>query len=509
MYRKRLLIPVVSVSFVLLLALGLLLNIVPQETASGEISAGAGHELLESLNAALVEVAATSRASVVNISTTVTVQRGSKRGSQPGDDLWDLWEEFFGRPRRNQPRRQQPEKGPGPRGSGFIVKTDGYILTNNHVIAGADKIRVILDDKREFDAELVGTDRETEVAVIKVDAKNLPAMKLGDSDKLQVGEMVLAIGNPFGLSHTVTNGIVSGTSRSNVLDEVTYQDFIQTDAPINPGNSGGPLVNIRGEVIGINTAIALATTASGMPIRGNVGVGFAIPINMALNVMDQLIEKGKVVRGYLGIQMQLGSISSDMAERYGLDEPAGSLILEVHSDTPAEDAGLKKGDLIIEFNGEIIEDNSHLQKLVAAIAPGETVEVKVIRNRKEKEFKVKLGERPDFTTIGPGGRRETPDSQEEWLGITVQELTEALAQRLGYEDQEGILISSVDPEGSAAEAHDPPKQGDLIQEIELQEIKSMKDYKKAKKEVEDEGKDSVMIRLWRPGRGSWYTVIKK
>ncbi len=513
MYKKWLLIPGVSVSFVLLLTLGLFLGVFPQGKASGETSSSS--EVLESLNAAFIEMAKIARPSVVNITVTMAPRSGSGRGSRP-ESPWDFWEEFFGRPapERQQPeRRRQPERRQSARGSGFIVREDGYILTNHHVVKNADKIKVILDDKREFNAELVGTDKETEVAVIKIDAKDLPAAALGDSDSLQVGELVMAIGNPFALSHTITNGIVSATGRSGVLDTVTYQDFIQTDAAINPGNSGGPLVNIKGEVIGINTAIALASTASGMPIRGNVGVGFAIPINMARDVMEQLIDTGKVVRGWLGIKFQ--PVTIDIAEKYGLDKPRGSLIDSVAADGPAEKAGLKSGDLIIEFNDESISDGEHLKKLVAAAGPDEKVKVKVIRQGKEKSFDVKLIERTDevLTEFGvergtPGSREEAEGEEEEkWMGITVQELTDELAQRFGHEGQEGVLISSIDPEGPAAELDDPPRSGDLIQEIEFQEIKNMGDYRKAIKSVTDSR--SVMIKLLRPRRGPWYIVIKK
>jgi len=498
MFKKWLLIPVLPTSFVLLLTLGLFLGVFSQDTASGESSSVAGSEVLESLNAAFIEVARMARPSVVNISTTVTPRRSSRRRSQAPEGPGDFWEEFFGRPAPEGPRRQSA------RGSGFIVKADGYILTNNHVVEGADKIKVILADKREFNAKLIGTDRETEVAVIKIDAEDLPAAMLGDSDVLQVGELVMAIGNPFALSHTVTNGIVSATGRSGVLETVTYQDFIQTDAAINPGNSGGPLVNIRGEVIGINTAIALASTASGVPIRGNVGIGFAVPINMARDIMIQLIEKGEVVRGYLGINFQPGLINQDMAEKYGLDEPAGSLIAKV-LDGPSKDAGLKQGDLIIEFNGETVEDNAHLLKLVAAARPGEIAKIKVIRNRKKKRFEVELGERPKDPTLFR--RSVVPEEQAEWRGIAVQELTDELAKRHGYEGQQGVLISSIDPESPVAEVDDPPQNGDLINEIEFEEIKNMDDYKQAIEKIKDD--EGAMIRLTRSGRIPWYILVKK
>ncbi len=499
MYKKRLLIPAVFVSFVLLLTLVSLLNIGYHGIASGEIGSDAELRGLESLSAAFIRVSKDVKPSVVNISTTQIVRK-SKRGSRSQRDYWDPFREFFGdeffkrfEEQQNRPRRSL--------GSGVIVSEDGYILTNNHVIADADEIKVTLEDKREFDAKLIGTDKDSEVAVIKIDAKNLPAATLGNSDKLQVGEWVLAIGNPLRLSHTVTAGIISATGRSYV-GLANYEDFIQTDAAINPGNSGGPLVNIKGEVIGINTAIA---TAAGIP--GNIGIGFTIPINMAHDVMDQLIKTGRVVRGWLGIQLQ--EVNIDLAEKYGLMEPRGVLISESHG--PAKKAGLETGDLIIEFNGESVENGSHLKMMVAAIKPGETVEVKAIRGGKEKKSKVKLGERTTEAMAELGGSGMIPDEEEEgreWMGMTVQELTDELAQRLGYEDQNGVLISDVDSNGPAALIDNPPKSGDLIQEIELKEIKNMKDFTRAIKNLDDPKK--VMIRLRRAATGmSWYVVVKE
>jgi len=500
LHKKWLLIPIVSVSFILMLTLGILLNIVPQGAASGETNSGVNLSGVEALNTAFVEVSKTVKPSVVNISTTSVVKR--QRDPVFWEKFQDLFRDDF--PKFFQERQSQTRKSLG---SGVIVKEDGYILTNYHVVQDADDIKVTLTDKREFDAKLMGADKYTELAVIKIDEKDLPSAKLGDSDKLQVGEWVLAIGNPFRLSHTVTAGIISATGRSDVLDPevVTYQDFIQTDASINPGNSGGPLVNVKGEVVGINTAIALAATAEGVPVQGNVGIGFAVPINMALDVMDQLIEKGKVVRGWLGIQFQ--EVSGDIAEKYGIKEPGGALI--VSAGGPAKKAGLKPGDLIVEFDDKTVEDGSHLKKLVAAVKPGETIKIKVIRDGKNKEFKVKLAERTDEAMAELGGRGEIipGEEKEEWLGVTVQGLTEELAQRLGYEGLQGVLISDVDADGPAAKVDNAPRRGDLIQEIEGQEIKNMDDYRRAAKEVKDE--ESVMIRLRRARGGTWYVVIKK
>jgi len=498
MYKKWLLIPVASVSFVLLLTLGLLLNLGIHGTASGEASPSGELRGLESLGAAFVRVAKEVTPSVVNVNTTSIIKR---RRAEPRLEPFfrdffgeDFFRDFFWSP-QSQRRTSL--------GSGVIVDKDGYILTNNHVVTGegeahVDEIKVILSDKREFDAELIGRDPDTDVAVIKIDAKDLPTAKLGNSEQLQVGEWVLAIGRPLGLSQTVTAGIVSATGRSDVLDTITYQDFIQTDASINRGNSGGPLVNIKGEVVGLNTAIATA----GAP--GNIGIGFSIPINMAREVMDQLIKKGRVVRGWLGIQLQ--EVDRDIAEKYGLEEPTGVLIAAIIDD-PAKEAGLESGDLIVEFDGETVRDGAHLKNLVAAAGPDKTVKVKVIRrNGKEKEFKIKLAERTE-EVVARLGQGRVPSEEEEWMGITVQELTDELAQRLGYEDQSGVLISDIDPEGPAARAENPPERGDLIQEIEHREIKNMDDYRQAIKETKDQ--ESVMVRLRRTTGWTWYTVLKR
>jgi len=512
MYNRRwLLIPVASFSFILLLTLGLFLSIGSHGTASSDTSSSTEIRGLEALNAAFIEVAKTVKPSVVNVSTTSVIKRPSRTGSRPGQEpFWDSgpFRDFFGDDFFRYFFREPESQRRTSLGSGVIVDKDGYILTNNHVLVGAGErvradiekmeIKVTLNDKREFDAKVVGRDPDTDVAVIRIDAKDLPAVKLGDSDELQVGEWVLAIGRPLGLSHTVTAGIVSATGRSNVLDTVTYQDFIQTDASINQGNSGGPLVNIRGEVIGINTAIA---TAAGIP--GNIGIGFSIPVNMARGVMKQLIEKGKVVRGWLGIWLQ--EVDKDIAEKYGLEEPGGVLVIQASG--PAKEAGLEQGDLIMEFDGEAVRDGSHMKNMVAAAGPDKTVKIKVIRDGKKKEFKVKLAERTSEAVAKMSPEEVTPREEEEWMGMTVQELTDELAQRLGYEDQRGVLVSGVDPDGPAAKAESPPRPGDLIQEIERQEIKNMDDYRQAVEKVKD--RKSVLIRLQRGRGGPWYVVIKR
>jgi len=452
-------------------------------------------QILQDLNNAYIELAKIAIPPVVKIKSETLAKRSDsgQRRRSPSFDPFDPFGDMF----------RFFDEAPNPRptrgwGSGVIVDKEGHILTNNHVVAGADKIKVTLDDKREFDAKLIGTDPDTDVAVIKVDRDDLPVARLGNSDNIQAGEMVIAIGSPFELTRTVTNGIVSATGRSGV-GILTYEDFIQTNAAINPGNSGGPLVNIKGEVIGINTAIA-----TGGMSGGNVGVGFAVPINTAKNVMQQLLSGKKVVRGWLGVALQ--PVDSDIAEKYGLKEKKGTLVLSVSG--PAKDAGLKAGDLIIEYNGEAVSDNAHLSKMVAASKPDEKVKIKVIRDKKEKEITVKLSQRTDEVVTNMRSGDYSPfEDKDQWLGMAVQELTEAIAQRLGYEGQEGVVITEVDPEGPAAQVEDPPTRGDLIQEIEGTTIKNMDDYREAIDKVKEEPR--IMLRLKRASTGaSWYIVLK-
>jgi serine protease Do len=316
-------------------------------------------------------------------------------------------------------------------GSGVIVSKDGYILTNNHVIEGADEITVVYGEGDRYDAKVVGTDPRTDLAVIKIEGKEFPAAKLGDSDKIEVGEWVLAVGNPFELQNTVTAGIISARGRSNVgLAE--YEDFVQTDAAINPGNSGGPLVNLNGEVVGINTAIATQT-------GGNMGIGFAIPINMAKKVMAELIKTGKVTRGWLGVYIQ--PVTPELKNQFKLKSTDGAIVADVNGGGPAEKAGLKRGDVIVEYQGEKIEDTNHLRNLVAATEVGATADVKVIRDGREKTVKVKIGELPEKEgAIG----RQFGEGPERDVGFSVGNLTPSVRKQLGLPDnQEGVVVRDV------------------------------------------------------------------
>ena len=390
----------------------------------------------------------------------------------------EFFERFFGQPspRRNRPRREQEtekRKVPAGQGSGFIISSDGYILTNRHVVAEADTVTVKFDEALNIEpkeAKVVGVDEESDVAVIKVDAKDLPTVKLGDSDKLEVGEWVIAIGNPFGLSHTVTAGIVSAKGRSG-LGLANYENFIQTDAAINLGNSGGPLLNLDGKVIGINSAIF---SRSG----GNMGIGFAIPVNMAKYICDQIIEKGSVTRGYLGVS--ISDLTPEMAESFGVKGQKGVLVEEATKDGPAEKAGMKHGDIIIEVNGKTIDSANHLQQDIAKIAPDTKVKVTVLRDSEKKEFEVKLTSRPsDLAGAGEYDEDETAAK----LGFSVENLTGELARRYGYAaESSGIVVTEVEQYSQLARGG--IREGALIKEVNGDKVENTKQFWKTLKEAE-------------------------
>jgi len=343
---------------------------------------------LSGLGEGFVEVAKATKPAVVNISTTRVIRLREAPFSPFFND--PFFRRFFGEDffRGFRIPREQREQSLG---SGVIVSHDGFIITNNHVVERASEIRILLADKREFKGRVVATDPRTDVAVVKIAGDNLPTIPWGDSDQLQVGEWVLAIGNPFGLNQTVTAGIISATGRANV-GIADYEDFIQTDAAINPGNSGGALVNVRGELIGINTAIF---SRSG----GYMGIGFAIPSNMAREVMEALIKKGKVTRGWLGVQIQ--SVTPELAKKFGLKEAQGVLVAAVSEKSPAQSAGMKRGDIILEFGGKRMEDPEHLRREVAHTEPGKQIPVKIWRNGKESVLNVVIQELPKEVMMRP------------------------------------------------------------------------------------------------------------
>ena len=439
---------------------------------------------LRDLSDAFVEIAANVNPTVVTVFTE-KIYRVRDVYSPFGfynDPFEEFWNEFFfGTPRRQRPQPREREYRQQGLGSGVIVSKDGYILTNNHVVRDADSIYVRTIDDETYPAKVVGTDAKTDIAVLKIKAKNLKPIKLGDSDKLRVGEIVLAIGSPLNpnLDHTVTQGIVSAKGRSNV-GLADYEDFIQTDAAINPGNSGGALVNLDGELIGINTAIA---TQSG----GFQGIGFAVPINMAKNVMEQLIKRGKVVRGWLGVTIQ--DINQTMSKALGLKSREGALVGDVVKDSPADKAGLKPGDVIIAVDGKKIKNSTQLRNQIAGTEPGTKVKLTILRDKKEKTIKVKLGELPQEGKPGMIGK-ET----QELLGFTVQNMSRELAEKYNLDKSEkGVVITRIDRRSAAFRAG--LREGDLIKSVNRQRVKSVKDFNKVVKDLKKG--DTVLLYVQR------------
>ena len=370
-----------------------------------------------------------------------------------------------GRGNTQRPGVQQPQtyRQVG-QGSGFIVSKDGYILTNTHVVGDMDKITVTLADGREFSAKRIGADPKTEVALIKIEADDLPYLKTGDVDKLETGDWVIAIGNPFGLNKTLTVGVVSAKGRTNI-GITDYEDFIQTDAAINPGNSGGPLLNIDGEVIGINTAIY---SQSG----GYMGIGFAVPIDMALRIKDQLVANGYVKRGYMGVYLNPGEVTKEMATSFGYDQAGGVLIADVMENGPAEKAGIKRGDILIELESKKIKDNQSFRNDVARIMPNKDVKLALVRNGKRKKVTVRIGLMP-----GDDVSEETQVKLLDKIGFRLQELDAEIAAHLNYKDNQGLVVTDVQ---SGSEAQEKGlRVGMLILEVNRKEVTSLDDFYKA------------------------------
>lgn len=420
--------------------------------------------------------------SVVNVSTT-QVRKAAADVPSPfdGDDpMSQFWQRFFG---GRIPRGSQRQMGLG---SGFIIDRNGTILTNYHVVDGAQKISVTLSDGKSYDAKVLGKDQKTDIAVIKIDAgQDLPAVTLGDSDRLDVGEWVMAIGNPFGLDHTVTSGIVSAKGRQ--IGAGPYDNFIQTDASINPGNSGGPLINLRGEVVGITTAIY---SQSG----GNIGIGFAIPTNSIKEVLPQLKDKGRVVRGYLGTTVQ--KITPEIADSLGVKQQRGALVADVVRGSPAERAGIKTGDIITEFNSKEVKDSTELPGLVARVAPGTGTSVKVLRDGKEMTLAITVGEMKETEVAASGQQGE--------LGLAVQPVTPEVAQSLGLDRAEGLVITEVKPGSAADDAG--LREGDLITQINRRPVKNLADYNR---EMAQSKKGQSVLLLVRRGDASVFLALKR
>ncbi len=423
-----------------------------------------GLQALRSQSQAFVQISKQVLPSVVTIVSERTVEVTGNPGNMRffGDDFFDR---FFQSPGGGGQQRI-PQTGSG---SGVVVSKDGYILTNNHVVANADKIHVTLQDGRQFEGELVGRDPKSDVAVIRVKANDLVPAGLGDSDELQVGEWVLAVGNPFQLSSTVTAGIVSATGRSNI-GLADYEDFIQTDAAINPGNSGGALVDLDGKVVGINTAIATRT-------GGYQGIGFAIPMNMARKVMDSLISTGKVVRGWLGVNIQ--NLNENTAEAFGLERARGALVGQAVPGGPAEKAGLRQGDVIVTFDGKEVKDVEDLQLKVVDESPGTKVDLGIIRDRKSMTIPVKLGELEDKGPAGSKGSGSNAEPQRSHdLGLNLDDLTPSARRQLDLPAEvDGVLVTDVDPTGIAGQAG--LQRGDVIMKIGSAEVRNVRSFEQA------------------------------
>jgi serine protease Do len=400
--------------------------------------------------------------SVVNLYSTKTVKTSRNRNIpqfHDNQEIPDFLKKFFELPPESGP---EPDQKAQSLGSGVIISADGYIVTNNHVVEGAEEIKVRCTNYEEYDGTIVGRDPKTDVALIKITPRNgLTFIKFGDSDKIRVGEWVVAIGNPFGFENTVTVGIVSGKGRS--FGSGPYENFIQTDASINMGNSGGPLFDLNGSLIGINSVIF---SRSG----GNIGLGFAIPVNMVKHVVNQLKEHGAVTRGWLGVMIQ--HVTADLAEKFGLARPVGALVGEVMENSPAEKAGIKQGDVIIDFMGKEITNMTTLPSIVAQTEVGTKAELTVIRQGEQKKIEITVGKLDEELVSGPGSAGESINPE---LGLTVQELTPELAKTLEIEEQKGLIIADVANGSPAAEAG--IKRGEIILEINQKPVASIKEFR--------------------------------
>lgn len=435
-------------------------------------------------NESFSQLAEKLKPAVVNISTTMVVKgRPSFRGQQSPfgqqDPFREFWEKFFG---GEMPREFETRS----LGSGVIINKEGYIVTNNHVVENAKEIIVTLHNEKDYRAEVIGRDKKTDLALIKIEAEDdLPVAPLGDSDKLRVGEWVMAIGNPFGLAETVTVGIVSAKGR--VIGAGPYDDFIQTDASINPGNSGGPLFNFWGEVVGVNTAI----------IATGQGIGFAIPINIAKEVLPQLKEKGRVIRGWFGVAIQ--RVTSELAKSFGLEERKGALVSQVFEGTPAEKAGIKRGDIILEFDEKEIENFGDLPRIVASTPVGKAVTVKIFRDGEIISLQATVGEMEEKAEIAkaPSPRKS--------LGLTVQDITPEIARALGLEERLGVVVTRVEPGSPAAKAG--IRRGDVILEVNRKPIEGMEDFAQTVEAAADQ--ESILFLIRREGSNLFIAVAPK
>ncbi len=451
-----------------------------------------GYKAAKDLSSAFASAAERAMPAVVSIKVektinTARVYQGDQQLSIPFDN--DLLRQFFGgqMPQMQTPRKYK-EQG---QGSGFIISKDGYILTNNHVVGDVDKITVELQDGRKFtNAKVIGSDPGTEVALIKIDGDDFPVLPMGDSDKNKIGDWVIAIGNPFGLSETVTVGVISALGR-NKVGIANYENFIQTDAAINPGNSGGPLINLDGQAIGINTAIF---SESG----GYMGIGFAIPIDIARNIEKQLKENGKVIRGYLGVACQ--DVTPEMAEILGLKNSSGIIVATVEKDSPADKGGLMNQDVILELNGNKVESYDTFRNDIANLKPDSKVKLTISREGKTQNIMVTLTERT-IDGVAKAFNKEQPKSKAA-LGIDVQNVTNDIARQLGYKLGEGVVVTSVYPDGPASEAG--IETGDLILSVNRQNVNSVDEFDKAINNV----KENKVLLLVKDENSTQFVVIQ-
>jgi len=450
--------------------------------------------MAENLSKAFEQVASAVSPAVVHIATSKTFR---SRGFEAPSDEEDIFRWFS--PGRRVPREFKQQA----LGSGIIISPDGYILTNAHVVSEADELKVKLSDKRELDAKVIGSDSQTEVAIIKIEGQNFPTAVLGDSDKATIGQWVVAIGNPFGLDRTVTQGIISARGRTGILPDPTanpygpsdsrdrpYEDFMQTDAAINPGNSGGPLCNLRGEVIGINTAIY---SRSG----GYQGIGFAIPINMAKFVKDSMIKHGRVVRGFLGVHIQ--DITDELAHEFGLDSRDGSLVTAVVPDSAAEKAGINRGDVIVVFDNHKVTSTEQLRNTVASTAVGKEVEIVVNRKGETVKLKANVGNNADAPAVGSAGEADSN------FGFSVAPITPQIRQQFAIEEKAGVAVTAVKPGGIADRKGLQP--GDVIIEVRQQPVNDIDDYTRQMKGADP--KKGVLMLVSSNGGNRYYMVLKQ
>jgi serine protease Do len=457
-------------SMVLLLLVGVL----PRAAAAGAEDPSVAD--LRRMGKAFASIAQKASPAVVGIRAIRVVHPDSRGRDDSYDDGGPSGQDYFDYFQRRGPhRREQPEPREVAQGSGFLVTADGFILTNHHLVGDAQNISVQLGDGRQFSGQLVGTDPETDVAVVRIAAGNLPCVALANSDLLAVGEWVIAIGNPFGLSHTVTAGIVSAKGRSQI-GVADYEDFIQTDAAINLGNSGGPLLNLDGQAVGINTALIGA--------EGNIGIGLAIPINMAREVYEQLKANGKVVRGYLGVEID--DLEPGMGEFFGAPDATGAIVLQVLEDSAAARAGVRSDDIILEMEGEPVTGANRLMNRIAMRRPGSQVDLVLLREGQRRTVTITLGTQP---SEGPG---ETAAGTPDALGLSVETLTRALARDWGYEGLAGVLIDDVESGAPADEYGLEPQM--VIIEVNREAVRNIRQYRQALARAQQKGKVLLRVR---------------